>query len=416
MPETSAGGSSALVQGDRVRGSLYVDPGIFARELEEIWNKTWVYLGHESEFADVGDFKRRTLGRQPVLLLKSSDNQVRVFFNRCRHRANLLCQREAGNARMLRCPYHGWTYGLNGELLAPTFDEAYEANLRKEDFGLTPLPRVASYRGLIFGSAAKEGPSLTEHLGESASFLDLIFDRSPVGQLELTAGIQKMRYKGNWKMLPENSLEGAYHGHFIHKFAFNLFDSRSGRDRMKTAEDSTRYLAGGHMVEDFRHAGLSEPRELPPHRKVYLDALEQIYGRQRAKELAPGRAPILYIFPNLMFVQTHFRWLQPVGVNETFVYAMPALLKGVPPAINEELLRNHETSFGPAGFLSPDDLEIMARTQIALEAGGDDWLFIGRGAHRERSDAMGGSTGHCMDENHLRGFWRHYSDMMSLGS
>jgi fatty-acyl-CoA synthase len=275
---------------------------------------------------------------------------------------------------------------------------------------------VASYRGLIFGSAAPEGPSLTEHLGEAADFLDLIFDRSPAGQLELTAGIQKMRYKGNWKMLPENSLEGAYHGHFIHKFAFNLFDSRTGRDRMKTADDSTRYLAGGHMVEDFRHADFPEPGLIPPHRTTYLTTLEQIYGPQRARELAPGRAPILYIFPNLMFVQTHFRWLQPVNVDETFVYVMPALLRGVPPVINEELLRSHETSFGPAGFLSPDDFEIMARSQVAMNAVADDWLFLGRGAHREQSTANGGSSGRCMDENHLRGFWRHYAEMMNGGS
>jgi fatty-acyl-CoA synthase len=144
-----------------------------------------------------------------------------------------------------------------------------------------------------------------------------------------------------------------------------------------------------------------------------MAALQKAYGPDRASELSPGRAPILYVFPNLMFVQTHFRTLTPVDVGLTFVYSQPVQLKGVDDAINEEILRSHETNFGPAGFLSPDDLEIMERSQIALDREGQDWLFIGRGIHRERRLAGGGSIGHCMDENHLRGFWRHYSNLMT---
>jgi phenylpropionate dioxygenase-like ring-hydroxylating dioxygenase large terminal subunit len=314
---------------------------------------------------------------------------------------------------VLACPYHGWTYRLNGDLESPTFTAAYAPNLKRSDFALAAVPRVATYRGLIFASAAADGPSLDEHLGEAKYFLDLVLDRSPVGEVFLGAGMQKTRYAGNWKMLPENSLEGAYHGRFIHKFAFSLVDRRTGRNRSKLAEDSVRYLRGGHMVEDFRHVELSRTQTLPAHRAAYVAALEKAYGRQRAEELSPGRAPILYIFPNLMFVQTHFRTLRPVTPALTFVYCQPVLLRGVDDPINIEILRNHETNFGPAGFLSPDDLEIMERSQIALDREGQEWLFIGRGIHRERQLPDGGSIGHCMDENQLRGFWRHYSRLMS---
>jgi fatty-acyl-CoA synthase len=89
------------------------------------------------------------------------------------------------------------------------------------------------------------------------------------------------------------------------------------------------------------------------------------------------------------------------------------MLDGVAPEINAGVLRAHETSFGPAGFLAPDDLEIMERSQIGVQAEGDEWMFLGRGVHRERTLPDGGTIGVTMDENHLRGMWRHYARLMS---
>jgi fatty-acyl-CoA synthase len=402
-----------LIKADRIHGRLYRDPALFQREMDEIFHKVWVYLGHESEIPQAGDYVRRQIGLQPVIMLRGDDGRIRVLFNRCRHRANLVCHHEHGNAQVLRCPYHGWTYSNQGDLVAPTFDEAYDASLRREDFGLTPVPRLQSYRGLIFASASADGISLDEHLGAAKEFLDLVIDRSPEGQIELSAGVQKMRYLANWKMLPENSLEGGYHGHFIHKFAFDLFDSRTGRNRMAHEEEAVRYLNGGHMVEDFRGVQYRPRQEPSAARKAYVDMLIKAYGQERAQSLMFGRAPILFVFPNLIYVQTHIRRMQPISVNETHVYYQPAMLKGVPPEINQEILRSHETSFGPAGFLSPDDIEIMERNQIGIQAQGNEWLFIGRGIHREEKLANGGTVGHDMDENHLRGLWRHYAHLMA---
>jgi phenylpropionate dioxygenase-like ring-hydroxylating dioxygenase large terminal subunit len=402
-----------LIRPDRVHGRVYRDPALFQLEMEQIFQRVWVYLAHESELPNNGDYVRRQIGLQPVIVIRGRDGVIRVFFNRCRHRANLVCNHERGNAVTLRCPYHGWTYSNQGNLVAPTFDEAYEPTLRGEDFGLTAVPRTQSYRGLIFACASANGISLEEHLGAAREFLDLILDRSPEGQIELSAGVQKMRYFANWKMLPENSVEGGYHGHFIHKFAFDLFDSRSGRDRMAHEEEWVRYLKGGHMLEDFRGVQYRPKQEPSAARKAYVEALNKTYGKERAQSLLIGRAPILFVFPNFLFVQTHIRRMQPVSVNETHVYYQPMMLKGVPPEINQEILRIHESNFGPAGFLSPDDIEIMERNQIGIQAQGNEWLFIGRGIHREESLADGGTLGHDMDENHLRGLWRHYAGLMS---
>ncbi|HEV8022734.1 MAG TPA: Rieske 2Fe-2S domain-containing protein [Candidatus Lustribacter sp.] len=410
-----------LIQGTRIHGSLYRDPDVFERELNEIWYKVWVYVAHESEIPNPGDFVRRAIGRQPVLVVRAADGTVKAFFNRCRHRGNMVCHPERGNAAAFTCPYHGWTYSNAGALLQPTFEDGYDSKLRREDFGLVPLPRLDSYRGLIFASVAPDGITLDEHLGGAKEFIDLFMDLSPTGRVSLQAGNQKLRYNGNWKFMPENSMEGDYHGPFIHKVAFELHSKKTGFDVSSLYEneipDVIRSLPGGHMVEDYRGATMAPPNRPPSAaRLAYKDAMVRAYGEEKAAQLLGTMAPLIYIFPNLMYLMTHIRVVQPVSVAETFVYYQPMLLDGAPAEINEERLRMHEFMFGAAGFISPDDIEIMERSQAALNAGGNEWLFIGRGEHRDKQLPDGGSTGFTMDENHIRGFWKHYSGVMNAGA
>ncbi len=408
----------ALTSGARIHGSLYRDPAIFARELEAIWHKGWVYIGHDSEVPAPGDYVRRQIGLQPVILIRGDDGAVRVLYNRCRHRGNLLCNRDSGSAATLKCPYHGWTYARSGGLLAATFEEAYGGDLDHADFSLSPAPRVGSYRGLVFASAAASGPSLDEHLGQVKTYIDLFMDVSPTGEIELRTGTQKLKYQGNWKFLPENSLEGDYHGPFIHRIAFELHSRRSGLDMSSLYEneipDVIRALPGGHMVEDYRGATMAPPKRPPSAaRQAYVAMMEARYGAAKARELLSTIPPLVYVFPNLIYIMTHIRRVQPVSVGETYVYYQPMLLKGAPDEINEARLREHEFMFGPAGFISPDDIEIMERNQRGVRARGNDWQFIGRGLHRDTVTADGGASGFTMDECHLRGMWAHYGRLMN---
>lgn len=407
-----------LVESDRVHGRLYYDPAVFQQELEKIWYRVWVYIGHESEIPEPGDYVRREIGLQPVIMIRGHDGRVRVLFNRCRHRANLICHKERGNAAELTCPYHGWSYSTSGDLLAPTFGEAYDSSLPEEDFGLTPAPRQDAYRGLVFASCAETGIGLAEHLGRSTEWLDFVLDRSPVGAVMLSAGEQRLRYRGNWKMLPENSVEH-YHAQFIHKVAFALSDRRVGRvrlplgQRLADQEDEAVYAPGGHIVEFLPRSGGPQPKREPSAaRKAYVDSMVEAYGEARARDLTETPPGFFFIFPNFIFIQTHFRRVVPLSADETLAFYQPALLEGAPQEINLEILRFHETSFGPAGFVTPDDIEILERNQVGIQARADDWLFLGRGIHREQRLADGGTSGHFMDESHLRGLWRHYADLM----
>jgi fatty-acyl-CoA synthase len=406
-----------LIQGPRIHGSLYRDPALFQRELEAIWYKVWVYIGHESEVPKPGDFVRRQIGLQPVIMVRGNDGAVRVLFNRCRHRGNMVCHVDRGNAAEFVCPYHGWTYANTGAMLEPTFEEGYDSSLRKEDFGLTPVPRQDAYRGLVFASVSAGGVSLREHLGQVTEYIDQFMDLSPEGEIDLRTGVQKLRYAGNWKFLPENSLEGDYHGPFIHRVAFELHGKRTGLDLSSLYQneipDVIRSLPGGHMVEDYRGATMAPPKHKPsPAREAYAAAMEQRYGAERARQLLSTIPPLIFVFPNLIYIMTHIRRVQPVSVGETFVYYHPVFLKGAPDEINVARLRDHEFGFGPAGFISPDDIEIMERNQIGMQAEGNDWLYIGRGLHRDKILPDGGSVGYTMDENHIRGMWQHYTALM----
>src|SRR3989454_366841 len=97
-----------LVQDDRIHASLYTDPRIFDDELERIFHRGWVFVGHDSEIPRPGDFVTRHVGTEPVIMVRGKDGAVSVLVNRCMHRGTLVCPADRGNARTFSCPYHGW--------------------------------------------------------------------------------------------------------------------------------------------------------------------------------------------------------------------------------------------------------------------------------------------------------------------
>ena len=112
---------TAMVQPDRVHGRVYYDPDIFNDELERLWYREWVYVGHDSEVPESGDYCTKRIGAQPLIMSRSGDGAVHVLLNRCAHRGNTVCQETSGNANTFRCAYHGWTYRNSGELLGVPF-------------------------------------------------------------------------------------------------------------------------------------------------------------------------------------------------------------------------------------------------------------------------------------------------------
>ncbi len=210
-----------LVLNDRVNGRVYYDPAVFEEELRKIWYRDWIYVAHESEIPEPGDYVTRQIGLQPVIVSRGEDGDVHLLLNRCMHRGNTVCQSDRGNSHAFRCAYHGWTYNNKGALVGVPYAAGYDPGFRREDYSLERVPRRAAYRGLIFGSMSPAGPSLEERLGNAAGLIDQFVDQSPEGEVVLRSGVLKHSYKGNWKMAIENSVDG-YHPNILHHAAMML--------------------------------------------------------------------------------------------------------------------------------------------------------------------------------------------------
>lgn len=402
-----------LILGDKVHGSLYTDPAIFAEELRKIWYRTWVYVGHESEVPQPNDYVRKKLALQDVILTRDRDGQIHLLLNRCSHRGNPVCDDAKGNSATFRCPYHGWTFRNTGELIGFPFFKGY--GQRQLDLPMAQVPRVDSYGGFVFGSFASDGPSLREHLGGAAGEIDRLTRLSPEGRITLDAGWLQHTTRANWKLLAENETDG-YHPQFVHGSIFGVTGSTIAPLYGDSSTAITRNLGNGHSENDLRPEfrkfaepmrwfGTTESR-LPQ----YVTAMRAKHGDGAEQILIEG-APHVMIFPNLFIAEIQVFNIQPVSVNECVQYATAVQLVGA-PELNRRMVSQSTGSVGPAGMLLADDTEIYERNQRGLECLAPEWLDIRRGLNRERIDENGFTVGGPTDETGMRGFWSQYKTLM----
>ncbi len=419
-----------LVTPDRVHSAIYTSPEIFELEIERIFHASWLYIGHDSEVPNRGDYKLRTMGRQPVILTRGSDGLVRVLMNRCRHRGALILEKETGCENHFRCPYHGWTYANTGDLIHVPEAGGYAPDFSLEHHGLTHAPLFDSYRGFVFASLSGAVKPLVQHLGIASKMIDLMVDASPVGAIALDMGLQRTYYNGNWKQV---GMDG-YHPNYLHvstmSASSNSAQNGSGRHAgaeffsnasWSDASDSvTRDLGNGHSMLDIMpqrmkkvDAYLDELRALDGGDK-YIDAMLRLHGQSRAHELLVMAAdPHLGLYPNAQLTANQVRIFNPLAVDRTEILMFPARIVGVSDAINANRLRNHEWFYGPAGSGSPDDAEIFERTQRGLMATVDPWIDVSRGRHREWVDTDGSIVGKITDEVPQRAQLKQWVGLMS---
>jgi phenylpropionate dioxygenase-like ring-hydroxylating dioxygenase large terminal subunit len=370
-------------------------------------------VGHESEVAQPGDYVRKRLGLQDVIMTRDREGAVHLLLNRCAHRGNQVCDDARGNSATFRCPYHGWTYRNTGELIGFPFFKGY--NGRKLDLAMGRVPRVESYQGFVFGSFAVEGPSLLEHLGAAAGEIDRLVRLSPQGKVELTAGWLQHETGANWKLLAENETDG-YHPQFVHGSIFGVTGSTIGPLYSDASTAVTRNLGNGHSENDLRpeFRKFAEPMRWfgTTEQRVpnYVAAMRELHGDAADQILIEG-APHVMIFPNLFIAEIQVFNIQPVSVNQCVQYSTAVQLAGA-QELNKRMVSQCVGSVGPAGMLLADDTEMYERNQLGLEALQPEWLDVRRGLHRERIDENGFTIGSATDETGMRGFWSHYASLM----
>jgi Rieske 2Fe-2S family protein len=203
------GDPTGHLSGTTPDGHVFWDEGVLRTELDRFYYRNWLLVGREEQIPKTGDYLTRTIGTEGIMLLRDKEGQVRGFQNVCRHRGTQLLEQPSGSGlRSIVCPYHAWTYGLDGRLNGAGHMQAVQG-FRKEDNGLFPV-RVESAAGFLWANLDPGAAPLRSQLG---SFLDRV-ERFPLAQLR-AGPTHTYTIEANWKLLVENYSE-CYHCAPIH--------------------------------------------------------------------------------------------------------------------------------------------------------------------------------------------------------
>jgi nitrite reductase/ring-hydroxylating ferredoxin subunit len=409
-----------LVRADGVHREIYRDERIFAMEMDRIFKGTWVFMAHESQLTAPGDYLTLRVGAEPVILVRGEDGRLRALVNRCRHRAAIVCEWDAGNAKSFRCQYHGWTYHNDGSLTGVPKPERYDTGIRAAA-GLLELPRVEAYRGLIFASFNAAVPPLLDHLGPGAiGYIDRFLDQCAGLPVVAHPQAHRIDMQGNWKLQLENGMDG-YHATFTHRSFFAVMQQRTGanvRFASSFGAATARSFPHGHAVIDPEQDSV-EPlirrvKSLPAA-DTLLAGLRSAVGEDKYEaylKALPGPGINVGIFPNLQLIGIHVRRIEPVTISRTLVSVRPLMAPDAPPEFNRLRLRYHELFYGPAGFGQPDDFEMFARVEQGLADSEDGWLRFDRGINEERREGDA-AIGQVSDETPQRGQYRAWRELMT---
>ena len=415
MPASRSDDIAKLIEPGRVHRRVYVDPEIFELEMERLFGRAWLFVGHTSQVPNPGDFFTTELGRQPVVMTRHRDGAVHVLFNRCTHRGAKVVNERCGHAARLTCLYHGWTFDTDGKLVGVPIPEGCAESFQNNDFNLAPVPRVHEYRGFVFASLSANGASFEDQVGPMKGNIDDLVDRAPDGELAFDLGMHRYAYDGNWKLQIENVLD-SYHVPFGHASTVNKqgvqFARREGdqegakvveaKDQNKTAtswRDRKGYVVGnGHGWTS--NTTLEDSKRSSPAFDEYKRVLREKVGEERADQILTPRLHNSLIYPNvsIMGLNIHVRVVKPIAVDRTEVVVYPVRLKGAPDAMNFGNMRLLNVTHSAASFVQTDDMESFVRTQKGLRSRATDWVDISRGLGAEEPDreynAMRGAAVH----------------------
>lgn len=365
----------------RVHKDVYADPEVFEHEMAFIFERTWAFLGHESQIAKPHDWLATHVASVPVLLTRDASNQIGAFYNACRHKGARLTRTETGNKKYHVCPYHGWCYGSNGRNIdiKDRKDGCYTPAFDRDGHDLLPIARLASYKGLIFGSLSADVPPLENFLGELRFFLDLAMEQGEHG-MELVPGRIEYAYDANWKMQLDNGTD-AYHLTSTHTSFLDVMAKRStgeGNQEARQFDWQKRYsqeggdfqFAHGHSVIWLNQAEVAKRPIFPGIAEV-----RKRVGSERAEWMLKLRN--ISIFPNLQIADSTsllLRTFRPLSVNRTEMRYWCMAPVGEAPAQRAWRLRQFEDFFNVSGFATPDDTVTYETCQAGFAAKGLDYL------------------------------------------
>ncbi len=407
-----------------VNREVFVSPDVLEREQRRIFDRTWIYIGHASEIKNPGDFHTRPINGRPVIFCRDRKGEVKALINSCRHRGALVCRERSGNARQFYCMYHGWAYNTDGSIKTIPGEEAYPPTFDRAQMGLTPVPRLESYRDFFFVNFDRDAVDLSTYLGNAKDYIDLVLEQSPSGRMEIISGVQEYEVKGNWKLMVENSVDD-YHLLATHSTWLNYMRNSGvniappkGSGLLLPTKGYGRDLGNGHLTTDnpnFR--GRPVAKWISVYGEEAKADIDAIRGElvKRLGEARAGRVMDtnrnLSIFPNLIINDgsaVTVRFFYPLGPDRMRVVAWALGPVEETEAQRARRLYAFLTFYGPGGFATPDDVAALEAAQQGYQAWREvPWNDMSRGMAKGPDEEQLHT-----DEGHLRVFWRKWAEMM----
>lgn len=395
----------------RIPAQVYADSHIYELELERFfYGRHWNYVGLEAEVPEPGCFKRTTIGERSVIMIRNRRHEINVLENRCAHRAVRFCHERSGKVRNLVCPYHQWTYDADGRLLGMPFRRGLRAqggmpaDFNLEHHGLTKL-RVTVRGGVVFASFDAGVEAFESYVGaEVLRYFDRTFD----GRKLVLHGYSRQRIPGNWKLMMEN-IKDPYHPGLLHTWFVNFGLWRADNETRLIMDDKgcnavMTQRRNEKVDEDVARATTRYRADLKLNDVRLLDVVYEPWW-------GPQTACMITIFPNTIIQQQvnslSTRQIIPVGPHSfDFVWTHFGFEDDTPEMVQRRMTQAN--LFGPAGFVSADDGEVLAASQQGFA---QDRRFS---SVCELDGTSVRSTDHMISETLIRGMYRYWRDAMGI--
>ena len=426
----SSGGVKLLVdaKAGRISRELFVNEDIYQQEQEQIFARSWLLVGHESQVPKPGDYFVSCMGEESVILCRDRESQLHVFLNSCMHRGMKVCRYDEGNTPVFTCPYHGWSYATDGKLVGvPFYKDAYHEKLDKSQWGLVEVPQMCNYKGSVWATWDKSAPSFLDYLGDMRLYLDLLLDGrdGSEGGSEVIGGVQKWTMPCNWKFPAENFAGDGYHN-ISHRSVDMVGIGPSGTSRRDLGEVAAARRVNASFP-DMGHAAVCDLQDenttyVPTNQNepVVEEYFKQV-SEERKRRLG-DKARLLglvgTVFPNMSYLARQPRSISvwhPRGPHTTEAWRWFLVDRDVPEEVKEMLRHYYIRYSGPAGMTEQDDMEnwnyahAASRGPIARRHPYNYELGIGAG----RPDVpLPGMLTERINEENARGFYSGWSRAM----
>ncbi|WKX13305.1 aromatic ring-hydroxylating dioxygenase subunit alpha [Streptomyces sp. NL15-2K] len=398
-PGLSDSDLGSLVEPERVHRRVYADPDVFELEMDRIFGRTWIYVGHDSQVPQPGDYFTTQVGRQPVVMTRHTDDQIYVLENRCPHKGALVCPERSGHADRFMCMYHGWRFSGDGSLRSVPVRSGYEGSSfdpNNPANGMKRLPRVENYRGFVFASLVADGPDLRTWAGEGLRSFDSMVDRAPDGAVEVIGDCYRTVQNSNWKIFVDNMSDGM-HTSFVHHQSARAAKRSLEKFKVNSAGglEVAALLAGqpdqmakidlvAHPNGHFDMKAFA-PDPTGPDGEKYKASLIARHGKEGAEAILQRNFHNALIFPTVILQSSlqQLRAIRPLSVDKTLLEIWIFRLKGAPDSFTSRAITAANTANSPSNIVAADDFESYYRCHAGLVGPESEWVLLSREANRD---------------------------------